>query len=394
MPLNKYELKMPRAVFSGENALDNLTAVAAGSKKIVVFTDRGINDAGLLNAPLKYLNSNGALIEVIDDLPVEPSIDVVEIIIEEFKTFKADFIVAIGGGSVMDVAKLASVLNTNEYNVRDLLDKPEIARKFTKTTMIPTTAGTGSEATPNSIVLIPEKSLKVGIINEEMISDYVILDAEMIKNLPQKIAATTGIDALAHCLECFTSRKSNPFSDAFASEGLKLIFNNIERACNKNDMEAKRAMMIASFFGGISITSSGTTAVHALSYPLGGKYHIPHGMANAILLLPVMKFNESACKERFAAIYDIVNPNGDLKETEKKSGWVISRLAEILANLAIPTTLKSFNINREDLDELVDSGMKVTRLLDNNIQMVKPEDAKKIYLEVILSNKEHPDVQN
>jgi alcohol dehydrogenase len=383
MSLTRYELRMPRTIYSGENALDNLTAIAAGAKMIVVFTDRGVSNAGLLNSVVKYLKLTGASIEFIDDLPSEPPIDAVEKVIERFKTFKADFIVAVGGGSVMDVAKLASVLSTDEYTARDLLNRPGIARKFIKTIMIPTTAGTGSEATPNSIVLIPEQSLKVGIVNEAMISDYVILDAEMIRNLPQKIAATSGIDALAHCLECFTSRKSNPFSDSFASEGLKLVFNNIERACNETDIDAKRSMLIASFFGGIAITASGTTAVHALSYPLGGKYHIPHGMANAILLMPVMKFNESACKERFARVYDIVNPNDGLKDMDNKSKWIIKRLNEILANLGIPTTLKSFNITTEHLDELVDAGMKVTRLLANNMKDVRPEDAKKIYLEVI-----------
>jgi alcohol dehydrogenase len=383
MSLNRYALKIPRAVYSGENALDNLTAIAAGAKTIVVFTDRGVLDAGLLDVPLKYLELSGAAIEILDELPAEPPVDAVATIVDKFKTYKADLIVAIGGGSVMDMAKLASVLNTNEYTVRDLLNKPFIAKKFVRTIMIPTTAGTGSEATPNSIVLVPEQELKVGIVSDELISDYVILDAVMIKNLPHNIATTTGIDALAHCIECFTSNKSNPFSDIFALEGFKLIFDNIQKACNDADMNAKRAMMIASFFGGVAITTAGTTAVHALSYPLGGKYHIPHGMSNAILLLPVMKYNESACRERFALIYDCINPNSDSKDLEEKSGWVINRLGEILANLGIPRTLKSFHISKEDLEDLVDAGMKVTRLLANNMREVRPEDARKIYLEVI-----------
>ena len=171
--------------------------------------------------------------------------------------------------------------------------------------LIPTTAGTGAEVTPNAIVGVPEKELKIGIVNENMIADYVILDARLIKNLPRKIAAATGVDALAHCIECFTSNKANPFSDMYALEGCDLILNNIEKACDDPEaMAEKNRMQMAAYYGGLAITASGTTAVHALSYPLGGKYHIAHGVSNAILLAPVMRFNEPACRDRLAQVYD------------------------------------------------------------------------------------------
>lgn len=135
----------------------------------------------------------------------------------------------------MDTAKLSSVLATDQYGIRELLDKPELAKKCVKTLMIPTTAGTGAEATPNAIVAVPEKELKVGIVNENMIADYVILDAVMIKKLPRKIAASTGVDALAHAIECFTSNKANPFSDVFALEALDIILNSIILACDDHE---------------------------------------------------------------------------------------------------------------------------------------------------------------
>jgi alcohol dehydrogenase len=381
MNLNKYMFNMPKMVYFGENVLPNLADISKG--KVVVFTDKGIKDAGLLEAPLKYLNLSGATIDIFDDLPAEPPIESVETIVRRFRSCHADLIVAIGGGSVMDVAKLASVLDTDNYTVRDLLENSSIARKTVKTVMIPTTAGTGSEATPNSIVLVPEQSLKVGIVNEDLISDIVFLDAEMTKNLPQQIAATTGIDALAHCLECFTSKKSNPFSDLYALEGLKLIFENIEKACNTDDIAAKRSMQLASFFGGVAISMAGTTAVHALSYPLGGKYHVAHGMANAILLLPVMKFNEELCRDRLSVICDRIYPNSYLKDKKEKSKIIIERLDEILTNIKIPRTLKNFHVDQKDINDLVDAGMKVTRLLVNNMREVNPENARKLYLEIL-----------
>ena len=302
---------------------------------------------------------------------------------DQCKACGADFIMAVGGGSVMDTAKLASILMTDEYGIKELLDTPARARKCIKTLMIPTTAGTGSEATPNAIVAVPEKQLKVGIVNTEMIADYVILDAAMIKKLPRKIAAATGVDALAHAIECWTSNKANPFSDIFAMQALDMILNSIERACDDPDaMDAKNRMQIASFYAGVAITASGTTAVHALSYPLGGKYHIAHGVSNAILLAPVMRFNEPACRERLAAVYDRCIC-GRETTVEGKSAAVIARLEQIVKHLDIPTSLTEFGVPREDLEALVASGMEVTRLLVNNMREVTPDDARSIYLEVL-----------
>lgn len=382
--LDKYNLKMPKEVYSGVNALDKMKDILKGKSKVVIFTDKGIANSGLLEIPLQYVKEAGVSYELLDDLKVEPSCDEVQEVVDRFKTTKAELIIAVGGGSVMDTAKLASVLFTNDYTVRDLLADPSKAVKNIKTLMIPTTAGTGSEATPNSIVLVPEKQMKVGIVNDEMISDYVILDAVMIKKLPRKIAAATEIDALSHAIECYTSNKANPFSNMFALESLDLIMNNIEEACNNPEaMEAKNSMMIASFYAGVAIATSGTTAVHALSYPLGGKYHVPHGVSNAIMLMPVMRFNEPMCRELFAKAYDRVSRSNPSLTVEEKSKWMLNRLQEILVNLDIPTNLKEYNVPESDLDILVESGMEVQRLLVNNMRQVTHEDARALYLEVL-----------
>jgi alcohol dehydrogenase class IV len=218
-----------------------------------------------------------------------------------------------------------------------------------------------------------------------MIADYVILDAVMIKNLPRSIAAATGIDALCHAIECFTSNKANPFSDIFAMEALDLILNNIMPACDSKDaMEAKQNMQIASFYAGIAITASGTTAVHALSYPLGGKYHIAHGVSNAILLVPVMRFNEPACREKFVTVYDrCIHENKDCTTAEEKSAYILALLDKIVKHLDIPTSLSSFKVPASDLETLVEAGMQVTRLLVNNMKEVGPDDARAIYREIL-----------
>ncbi|WP_248621766.1 iron-containing alcohol dehydrogenase [Enterococcus cecorum] len=381
-----YSLKMPKNIFAGEHGLENIEHLVKDAKKIVIFTDKGILGANLLEIPIQILDSLGKDYEILSDIPAEPDYHQAQHMVDAFKATGADFIIAVGGGSVMDVAKLASILATDEYTVKDLLDNPLLAKKQVPSLMIPTTAGTGSEATPNSIVAVPEKELKVGIVNPEMIADFVILDGRLIKNLPMKIAAATGVDALCHAIECFTSTKANPFSNTFALEALDLIMNNIIEACtNSEAMDAKNKMLLGSFYAGVAITASGTTAVHALSYPLGGKYHIAHGVSNAILLMPVMRFNEPVIKERLALAYDRVvhQPTENLTTVDEKANYMIEKMGEIVKTLEIPTSLETFNVPKEDLDVLVEAGMQVTRLLVNNMREVTPEDARKIYLEVL-----------
>lgn len=383
--IETYNLKMPHSVFSGKNALENIPAILKENhvQHLAVFTDQGIRGAGLLELPMAWVEQSGVDTVILDDLPAEPTYAEAQKLVDQCKTWGADFIMAVGGGSVMDTAKLASILMTDEYGIKELLDTPTQAKKCIKSLMIPTTAGTGSEATPNAIVAVPEKQLKVGIVNPEMIADFVILDAVMIKKLPRKIAAATSVDALAHAIECWTSNKANPFSDIFALQALDMILNNIERACDDAEaMDAKNQMQIASFYAGVAITASGTTAVHALSYPLGGKYHIAHGVSNAILLAPIMRFNELACRERLAAAYDRCIRGGETT-LEGKSAAVITRLEQIVRHLDIPTSLTEFGVPEEDLEALVASGMEVTRLLDNNMRKITPDDARYLYQQVL-----------
>ncbi len=381
-----YTLQIPRNVYAGDGSLAALAGILAENdvKNLVLFTDKGIRGAGLLDVVVQALPEVYRHAPVLDDLPAEPTYEQAQKLVDQCKALKADFIVAVGGGSVMDTAKLSSILMTDELTIRDLLDDPKQGRKFCKIVSIPTTAGTGAEATPNAIVAVPEKQLKVGIVNPAMISDYVILDPIMIRNLPRKLSASTGIDAMAHAIECFTSNKATPMSDAFAIRAFEMIMKNIVPACDDRDaLEAKSQMLLASFFAGVAITASGTTAVHALSYPLGGKYHIAHGVSNAILLTPVMRFNEPVIADRLAVAYDRCFNSGFDKTNAEKADAVITKMEEIVRHLDIPTSLREFNVPAEDLETLVSAGMEVTRLLNNNMRKVTADDARAIYKQVL-----------
>lgn len=384
--INEYQLKIPSCVYGGEGCISKLKEILEKENvnKIIVFTDKGIKQNGLVDKVLKQLNGTNIKYEIFDTLVPEPSYIDVEEVMKSVENANGDMMVAIGGGSVMDTAKLCTVLKNAKYTIKDLLIDPTIARKGMKSVMIPTTCGTGSEATCNAIVSIPEESSKKGIVNDDLIPDYVILDPIMIEKLPKSIIAATGVDALAHAVECFTSKKANPFSNTYALESAKLIFSNIKKAySNESDMKSKGDMMLGAFFGGIAITASGTTAVHALSYPLGGKYHIAHGVSNAILFAHVMKFNKDACEQKLAEICDVINLKLYNSTISEKAQYVIDEIASIVKYTGIPTGLKEFGVKPEDIDFLVEAGSKQTRLLANNQKELSLEDIKEIYLMVM-----------
>lgn len=384
--MKTYQVQVPPYVYGGEGCIDRIKEIIIreASKRIIVFTDNGICSTGILDILLRNLDEIKAHYKVFSNLATEPSYRDIENLMNEVENYNGDIIVAIGGGSVMDAAKLCSLLNNAAYTIKDLLLDPTKAEKHMKSIMIPTTCGTGSEATCNAIVLVPEEDLKIGIVNSSMIPDYVILDPLMIKKLPKSLVASTGIDALAHAVECFTSKKTTPFSDTYALASAKLIFQNIRDAySNPENMEAKNNMMLGAFYGGLAITASGTTAVHALSYPLGGKYHIPHGVSNAIMFAHVMEFNKEACKDRLADIYDVIKKDGNLEEEAEKAQYVIDEISDIVKFTNIPTSLEEFGVKPEDIDFLVNAAAKVTRLLSNNRRELSLEDIRSIYKKVL-----------
>ncbi len=381
-----YQIRIPSCIHGGEGCVEKVREIIARERaeKILVFTDKGIRSTGIADILTRILEGSGTEYRIFDDLIPEPSYQDVERVVKETENFRGDLIIAIGGGSVMDTAKLCSVLKDAEYTVKDLLDDPAIAKKQIKTVMIPTTCGTGAEATCNAIVAVPEEQSKKGIVNDNMIPDYVLLDAQMIRRLPRSIVAATGVDALAHVVECYTSKKATPFSDTYAMEGAKLLFHNIRAAFAEQDnMEAKNSMLLGAFYGGVAITGSGTTAVHALSYPLGGRYHIAHGVSNAILFAHVMEFNKDACSRRLASLCDGVFPELAGRTEEEKAQYMIDQIADIVKATEIPTDLSTFGVKMEDLDFLVDAGSRQQRLLVNNMKELSLDDIRNIYLKVL-----------
>jgi alcohol dehydrogenase class IV len=292
-----------------------------------------------------------------------------------------DLVIGVGGGSVLDVAKLLSILCVAGAPTLDALLAGEKPQTRTPSLLIPTTAGTGSEATPNAILAIPEKETKVGIITPVMLPDYVALIPELTTSMPPHIASSTGIDALCHLIECFTATVSNPVSDNYALIGMKKLFTSLETTIAEPDnLEARLNMLWASYYGGASIAHAGTHLVHAMSYPLGGKYHLPHGVANAILLAPCMRFVRPAAVSKFAQAYDLL-PNADTSlDEETKSHALVEYFAALVKRLKLPASLEELGIGPDHLPYLVEAALDVQRLMKNVPMKVGADDVRNVYL--------------
>jgi alcohol dehydrogenase len=381
-PNMNYSLLNVGRIIAGPGSLSTIQEIPAawGAQNVLIITDQGVWNAGLIEKPKTLLESAGVGVAIIHDTPPEPSVEQVKAIFQQARALEGQMIIGIGGGSAMDTAKLVSVLLTNDVSLEQLLAKAPIQRRGLPTLMVPTTAGTGSEATPNAIVLVPEQELKIGIVSEKLVPDCVILDPLMTLNLPPAVTASTGMDALAHAIECYTSKKANPFSDTFALKAISLISKSLRLAYREGqNIEARHDMLLGALYGGMCIATSGTTAVHALAYPLGGKYRIPHGLSNAILLPHIIQFNLDATEDRFRDIAVAMGLDVSGFTTRQAAVKMIDHLYALNGELNIPSGLTTLGVAEADLDALVEAASKVTRLLDNNPKTLTKSDMRAIY---------------
>ena len=381
--MNPFTLFNAGRIVAGAGSLARLSELAAEFKagRVLIVSDKGVAAAGLVEPARQALAAAGLAVTVIDNTPPEPEVRDVDAVMDAARAAGGvDLVVGIGGGSAMDVAKIVAVLLAHPVSLRDLLNKAPIPARGLPSVMVPTTAGTGSEATPNSIILVPEDELKVGIVSPLLMPDVVILDPLLTLSLPAHVTASTGMDALTHAIECYCSKKGNPFSDLYGLEAIRLIARSLRRAHDDGrDVQARADMLLGAFYGGACIATSSTTAVHALAYPLGGKYRIPHGLSNAILLPFVMEFNLEGNEARFAAMAHAMGLKVDGMADRAAGERFIAELVDLNADLGIKSTLRDKGVAEADLDGLVEGAAKVTRLLDNNPRPMSRSDMRTIY---------------
>lgn len=325
------------------------------------------------------LAASGVDIEFYTEISAEPSITDFKTVLAKAQAFKADSFLGIGGGSVLDVTKLVATLLDSQQKIEDLFGTGLVKGKGKWFACMPTTAGTGSEVSPNAILLDESDLLKKGVVSPYLMADAAYIDPKLTWSVPAKVTAETGMDALTHCIEAYTNKFAHPMVDMYALMGIKLIAANLERAVkNGKDQEAREAMALGSMYGGLCLGPVNTAAVHALSYPLGGEFHISHGLSNAILLPSVMRFNYSANPEKYAEV--AIACGVERKENDEKTAMAgVDFITELSKRCGIPTTLSELNIPESAVDRMAKAAMNVQRLLKNNPRNVTEADAKEIY---------------
>lgn len=369
------------SILVDDGAASNLGSTLAerfGATKALLVTDKGIVSLGLADNALKSLEQHGFETIVFDDVSADPAesiiLDAAELAIRE----KVGLVVGFGGGSSMDVAKLVAILAKGEQKLQDMYGVGKVRSSRLPLVLVPTTAGTGSEVTPISVVTTGEHT-KLGVNDRTLYADLAVIDATLTVGLPRHVTAATGIDAMVHAIEAYTSRiKKNLLSDALAIQALKMLGSNIVRACEApDDLAARRAMLTGAMIAGQSFANAPVGAVHALAYPLGGRFHIPHGHSNSLVLAPVLRFNASVASHLYAELADALNLGGtdDASKTEAFVDWIV----ELSTATGIEMRLRDMNIAEADLPMLAEDAMDQTRLLINNPRDVSQQQAFEIY---------------
>ncbi|MCZ2498687.1 iron-containing alcohol dehydrogenase [Xylophilus sp. Kf1] len=384
---------VPRIVMQTGAAAD-LGPLLAGRYpvgRVCVITDGFLHRSGLLSPALASLAAAGWQVLVIDDVLADPPDHVVEAVTQRARDFGAQVVVGLGGGSSMDVAKLVAVLLAGVQPLAQMYGIDQVRGERLPLVQVPTTAGTGSEVTPIAIVTTGATT-KSGIVARQLYADMAVLDAGLTLGLPPAISAATGIDAMVHAIEAFTSKRlKNPLSDHLAVLALRLLSDNLLRVCeNGQDLAAREAMLLGAMLAGQAFANAPVAAVHALAYPLGGHFHLPHGLSNALVLPHVLRFNTDAdageahrpavaqATGHYAALADALLP-GTPGDTRARADAFIGHIEILAAATRLPMRLRDHGIAEADLDRLADDALLQTRLLTNNPRELLLADARAIY---------------
>lgn len=349
---------------------------------VLFVTDPGLRRIGLCDLAIASLESAGMTVSVFHEVEADPSRATLLKAVETGRKTGATGVVGFGGGSSMDVAKLAALLLGSDEDLEDAWGVGRAKGPRLALALVPTTAGTGSEVTPISIITIGDEE-KRGVSSPVILPDIAVLDAELTLGLPPAITAATGVDAMVHAIEAYTSKSpsNNPMSRMLARQALQLLGGNIEAAVSGGaNLAARSAMLFGSMLAGQAFANSPVAAVHALAYPIGGTFHVPHGLSNALVLPHVMRFNMGHAALGYAEIAADAFPHlAGLGGAEERCLGLIAALAELAAKLGMPTRLRDVSIGEDALVKLASDAMKQQRLLQNNPRAMTESDALEIY---------------
>lgn len=352
-----------------------------GAEKALLITDPFLRRNGMADNIAARLKDIGVDSVIYDEVAAEPPLALAQSLVDFTRAQAADLVIGLGGGSVLDLAKLAAVFAEQEGEVREYLNlsgSKSLSTRGLPKIMIPTTSGTGSEITNISVLSL--ESTKDVIAHDFLLADVAIVDPELTVSVPPRVTAATGIDALTHAVESYVSIHANPVTEALSLQAIRLISRSLRTAVqNGEDRQAREDMSYGSYLAGIAFFNAGVAGVHALAYPLGGQFHIAHGESNAVLLPYVMGYIASACEKRLKDIYEAMGFSAAYLSQSEAAQVCIARLEELVKDVGIPSSLQAFDIPESALPSLVADGCKQTRLLARSPMPLQEVDIAKIY---------------
>jgi alcohol dehydrogenase len=381
--MQRFQFQTVPNIIAGLGTIRELHQILQKGKyvRVLLVTDQGMITQNLHEEVLYIINEAGLDYAIYADVQADPPEHIIADAISFARQEQIDVVIGFGGGSSLDVAKIIAVLSHPQQTqcLNELYGIDQVEGPRLPLILIPTTAGTGSEVTPISIVTTGETT-KTGIVSPLLFADIAILDASFTRGLPKHITAATGIDAMVHAIEAYTSKiKKNPYSDMLAKQALKLLNNNLTRVLdNGDDLEARQNMLVGSMLAGQAFANAPVGAVHALAYPLGGHFHLSHGHSNAIVLTEVLKFNAPAAKQKYAELMTWLDPHSKGCH-DGLTDLFIDHFNNHLQRSGLPLKLAQLDIPEHILMILAEDAMKQTRLLQNNPRDMTVEDALQIY---------------
>lgn len=384
MTINPFEFRTVPAMqvaWGGAQRLGEILSGRFQARKAMLITDAGLIKAGLIAPIAKALVASGFSVEIFDKVVADPPEHIVADCVESARQAGVDIVIGLGGGSSLDIAKLVAVLLVSDQALADMYGIGNVKGTRLPLVLVPTTAGTGSEVTNISIITTGETT-KMGVVSPQLYADFVLLDAELTVGLPQVHTAATGIDAMVHAIEAYTGKhKKNPLSDVLAREALRLLGANLIAACTDGtDRQAREGILLGATLAGQAFANSPVAAVHALAYPLGGHYHVPHGLSNALMLGPVLRFNAKAAAPLYAELADVLGVEGE-GDTAARSDAFVEHMEKLMDKSGAPRRLRDVGVTDNTLAILATDAMKQSRLLINNPVEVREEDALALYRE-------------
>ncbi len=381
--MNAFIFNTSAGIQFGSGAIAKIGALAHErlGRRVVVVTDPGMISTGIVDRVMGFLGEAGIQAEVFSDVAADPPAPMIEKAVEMAASLEATGVIGLGGGSSLDTAKLVALLAPGRETLAQAFGVGNAKGPRLPMILVPTTSGTGSEVTPISIVTTGENE-KMGVVSPIILPDVALLDPELTLGLPPHVTAATGIDAMVHAIEAYASKSANnnPISRVLATQALTLLGGAIETAVhNGSDIEARSAMLLGSMLAGQAFANSPVAAVHALAYPLGGHFHIPHGLSNALVLTHVLRFNCKTAPAAYVEIAPFAFPELARFEGQERAEAFCDALQDLSKKCGLPQRLRDAKVPEDVLPALARDAIKQTRLLPNNPRPVTEADALEIY---------------